>query len=438
VQRSHIIDELSQHMHESDFASGDHLITKGTPGNHMLLIRSGSVRVELDNRNIILSKGAVVGEIALLSGKPRQANVIAETPTKTFILSRDNFQTLMTKHTQLASAMTALMKSRLDADNGFRTVGKYQILEVLGEGGMAIVYNAYDPDLDRHVAIKMLKYEIACKPDFKARFKQEAKTIARFQHPNIVHVFETIEAYATAFIVMEKLQGEDLKQHMQKHGAFDSQQTCRILQQVAKALQYTHNEKNGGIIHRDIKLANILLLQDNSIKLMDFGISSNTNTTSDSVGGTLQYLSPELLKGDPIDGRVDIYALGIVAYFMLACKPPFKITNMQSAIQHHLLETPPAIELTVPSVTPNLIEFITKAMVKNPEDRIFNYDEIIHLLSDEASINEPYDARLHLHFEQKNVKLESLIRDIEKLLHKHKIPNTVALELKEGNYWIEK
>ena len=188
-----VISDITKHMSMHRYEAGEQLIRKGEMGEYMLIIKQGQVKVLLEEKDIALVRGSVLGEMALLTGTSSKADVIAKTETVALALHRDDFQMLMERHTELAAVMTQLMKSRMFGSDGINRLGKYKILSQLGEGGMSIVYNALDTVLGREVAIKMLKYEIASKADFKKRFKQEAVTIAKLTHPNILHVIETID-----------------------------------------------------------------------------------------------------------------------------------------------------------------------------------------------------------------------------------------------------
>jgi len=420
-----IIDDIADRMTMASFTRDEYLIHKGNPGQSMMLIKKGEISVLLDDKVIQLKKGTVIGEMSLLSGKPSQADVIACTDVDVFMLDRNDFQELMSRHTELASVMTALMKSRLAGKQGIKNVGKYQILDQLGEGGMSIVYNAYDPELDREVAIKMLKYEIATSTDFKQRFKQEARTIARLNHQNILHVIETIAEYSTDFIVMEKLKGSNLSHYLKHRGVFEVDQTCHILYQVALALEHANDKKNGGIIHRDVKLSNIILDENGFVKLMDFGIASNDEVVPAHFEGTVLYTAPELLLGRHIDYRVDIYALGITAFAMLTGQTPFASNDINEVIRRQLQDTPPLIESLVPKVTPNLAQFINRALIKDPEQRISDWQEIKALLSTEKNqfidldSSGDRDMAIVIKINSAEVYIPSLLSDLETTLKQH-------------------
>ena len=376
-----IISDIAKHMSIHRYEAGEHLIKRGEPGEYMLIIKQGKVKVGLEDKDIELGKGSVIGEIALLSGTPSKADVVALTGTEALALYRDDFQTLMEQHTELATVMTNLMKSRMFGSDGINRLGKYKILSQLGEGGMSIVYNALDTELGREVAIKMLKYEIASKIDFKKRFKQEAITIAKLTHPNILHVIETIDDYSTSFIVMEKLDGYDLKYYLQEQGVFSGKQTCDIIGQLALALEYAGSKQNGGIIHRDIKPANIVLDYQGNVKLMDFGIATTSDDANKNFEGTILYTAPEVLQKKPFDYRIDVYALAITAYAMLTGKTPFRAPTMLGIAQKTINDEPADIKTLVSDVPDGLAEFIRRALIKDPAQRISNWSEIQALLA---------------------------------------------------------
>ncbi len=420
-----VISHLADRMCMLGFEAGEQMIKEGVPGEYMMLIRQGSVKVCLDQKTIDLGKGDVVGEMSMLSGKPSKADVIAETDVEVLALCREDCRELMAQHASFAQLMTDLMKSRMFGPKGINRLGKYKILDQLGEGGMSVVYNAIDTVLGREVAIKMLKYEIAMQDDFRRRFRQEAITIAQLKHPNILHVIETIEDYSTEFIVMEKLDGYDLKYFIQHQGVFSGEQTCDVIHQVALALEYASNPRNGGIIHRDIKLANIVLDDLGHVKLMDFGIAITSGTIPDNYEGTLSYMAPEILQKKPFDYRIDIYALGITAYAMLTGKTPFVAPKMETIIAQHINEVPPDVETMVEGIPEGLAEFIRRALIKDPDKRISNWNEIQTLLasgragSDDLLANTDMDMALVVKLKTHGIDTALLVKEIEQVLKIH-------------------
>ena len=445
-----IIKNITDRMSISKYTAGDYLIHKGSAGLHMLLIKQGKVSVVLKDKEISLGEGSVLGEMSLLSGKPSKADVIALTDAETFVLERIDFQILMSKHTELAAVMTSLMKSRLSTtdkthktgrylslDDDIRTLGKYSLLGQLGEGSSSIVYNAFDTELEREVAIKMLKYEIATSEDFKRRFKREAKIIARLKHPNILHVIETIQAYSTEFIVMEKLDGYDLNFHLKNKGVFSAERARNIVYQVSMALGHANNDLSGGIIHRDVKLSNIVLDDNDNVKLMDFGISTTNENASEHYEGTVLYMSPELLLQKSIDHRVDIYALGVTAFAMLMGKTPFSSSSIQIIIANHLKNEPANIEEMVPDISSGLAEFIHRSLIKDPEKRISSWLEIQSLLAPSKSdhfkleASSDMDMAIVIKMKSDSIDKDSLLREIRWTLDRHRADYEIETTEKE-------
>ena len=415
---SNVIENMATLMTINTYEADEYLIHKGKPGKHMLLVKQGDVSVMLKDKTVKLDKGAVLGEMALLSGRPSKADVIAQSQTQAFVLEPDDFLEFVSEYSDLASVMNNLMKSRFSAGDEIHILGKYKILEQLGEGGMAIVYNAFDTELEREVAIKMLKYEIATSGDFKQRFKQEAKIIAGLKHPNILHVIETISDYSTEFIVMEKLDGYELNYYLKHQGVFSGEQTSSIIHQVAMALEHANSDLSGGIIHRDVKLSNIVLDDRGHVKLMDFGIATTNNNASEHYEGTVLYMAPELLNKEDIDYRVDIYALGITAFAMLTGKTPFTASTIEQVISNHLEKEAPRIEDLVPDIPAGLAEFIHRSLIKDPAQRISSWLEIEALLSPDKRCNYKLDASsemdsaIIIKMKNGNIDKDELLREI--------------------------
>lgn len=432
-----IIENMAHRMTIKEYAPDEYLIHKGNPGHQMLLIKQGSVSVALEDKNITLGKGTVLGEMSLLSGQPSKADVIAQTDSEAFLLEHNDFQELMSEYSDLAAVMTELMKSRISTGNEIQTLGKYKMLEQLGEGGMSIVYNALDTELEREVAIKMLKYEIASSDDFKQRFKQEAKIIAGLKHPNILHVIETIQDYSTEFIVMEKLDGYDLNYYLKHQGVFSGKKTSDIIYQIALALEHANSELSGGIVHRDVKLSNIVLDDRGHAKLTDFGISTTKKNSTEHYEGTVLYMAPELLLADAIDYRVDIYALGITAFAMLTGKTPFTASTIDGIIDNQLNNEPPKIEDLVPDIPAGLAEFIHRSLIKDPEQRISNWPEIEALLSPETSSNyeldpsSEMDMAVIIKMKDENIDTNELLREIRWMLDRYGVDYEVETAKKE-------
>lgn len=219
---------------------------------------------------------------------------------------------------------------------GKRLDGRYEVQEIIGVGGMSVVYKAYDNVDDRIVAVKILKDEFLQNDDFVRRFKNESKAIAVMSHPNIVKVYDVSFGEKLQYIVMEYVDGITLKEYIQKQGAITWNDALYFTTQILRALQHAHDK---GIVHRDIKPQNIMLLADGHIKVTDFGIArfsrSETKTLTENAIGSVHYISPEQAKGEFTDERADIYSLGVVLYEMLAGRVPF---DADSAVSVALMQ----------------------------------------------------------------------------------------------------
>ena len=246
---------------------------------------------------------------------------------------------------------------------------RYEILEVIGVGGMAVVYKARCHRLNRLVAIKILKDEFSQDGDFRNRFHAEGQAVAMLSHPNIVSVYDVSVADDADYIVMELIDGISLKQYMEKKGVLNWKETLHFAMQIAKALEHAHSR---GIVHRDIKPHNIMVLKNGSVKVADFGIArimSKSNTLTKEALGSVHYISPEQAKGGRVDNRSDLYSLGVVMYEMLAGRPPYDGESpVAVAIQH--INGGALLPTTYnPNMPSGLEQIIMKAMALEPNDR---------------------------------------------------------------------
>lgn len=278
------------------------------------------------------------------------------------------------------------------------TIGKYRLLEALGRGGMAQVYKAYHPQLDRNVAIKILRADLVEQDEFLLRFRREAHAVSGLRHTNIVQVFDFDVQDDLYYMVMELLEGDTLRAHMNEYRVRGQRlpltEVVSILNDVLSGLAYAHSE---GIIHRDIKPANIMLTKKKVAVLTDFGIAqiigSTQYTVSGALMGTLHYMAPEQgLKGQ-CDSRSDIYSLGIVLYEMLTGYTPYDADTPLAILMKHLndpLPLPTQVDPTLPSVLENVV---LKALAKDPDDRFQNAHEMAAALQKSIATDLPAAAR---------------------------------------------
>ncbi len=251
------------------------------------------------------------------------------------------------------------------------TVGSYTIEEKLGQGGMATVYKAYHPRLDRHVAIKVLHPAFKEDQSFLRRFTREAQVVARLEHPNIVPVYDFAEHKGYPYLVMRYIDGETLKDKLSE-GRLSRKEIVHIAQAIAAGLDYAHKQ---GVLHRDIKPSNILLTIGGGVYIADFGLARITQAgestmSQDMIMGTPQYISPEQAKGiQEIDGRTDIYSFGIIVYEMATGQVPFQSDTGYSIIHSQIFDPPPMPSSINDKISPQLEEVLLKVLNKEPEDR---------------------------------------------------------------------
>ena len=282
----------------------------------------------------------------------------------------------------------------MDAYIGKMLDGRYEILEVIGTGGMAIVYKAMDHRLNRQVAVKVLKNDLAQNADFRRRFHDEAQAVAMLSHPNIVSVYDVSHDGDAEYIVMELIDGITLKQYMERRGQLNWREALHFITQIMKGLGHAHSR---GIIHRDIKPHNIMILRDGSVKVADFGIAclvaSAENTLTQEALGSVHYISPEQAKGGHTDARSDIYSAGVVLYEMLTNRLPFEGDSAVSIAIQHISSVPLSPREINPDI-PEALELITmKAMAPDMDKRYPSAEAMLHDLDEfrkNPSINFDY------------------------------------------------
>jgi serine/threonine protein kinase len=253
-----------------------------------------------------------------------------------------------------------------------QTLGPYRIINQIGKGGMATVYKAYQPSVDRYVAIKVLPSQLAESKEFATRFHQEARIIAKLEHPHILPVFDYGESDGVAYFVMRFLEAGTLKEKMEAGRPLPLDEIDRIFNQLADALSYAHSH---GIVHRDLKPANALIDSYGNIFLTDFGIAkllesaSPRLTQTDAIMGTPAYISPEQAQGQPVDQRSDIYSLGIILYEMVTGRVPFMADTPLAIIFKHVSDPLPLPSSIKPDIPASIEQVILKALAKDPKDR---------------------------------------------------------------------
>ena len=264
-----------------------------------------------------------------------------------------------------------------DKYRGMMLDGRYELVELIGSGGMAVVYKAMCHRLNRYVAVKIMRPELAKNEKFRRRFQTESQAIAKLSHPNIVGVYDVSRTDHIEYIVMELIDGITLKQYLQDHGPIDAAQAVDFSLQIARALSHAHGK---GIVHRDIKPQNILVVDNGVVKVADFGIANLQSEVPDVENeaiGSVHYISPEQARGLPVDGRSDIYSLGIVMYEMLSGKLPFDGDDDRTVALKHLSAVPTPLREIAPSVPEALEKIVMKAMNASLDERYQTADALV-------------------------------------------------------------
>jgi eukaryotic-like serine/threonine-protein kinase len=255
-----------------------------------------------------------------------------------------------------------------------KKLGRYDLIRVLGKGAMGVVYEGRDPNLDRRVAIKTVKVENLtpeATAEYEARFRTEARSAARLQHPNIVSVYDSDQHGDIAYLVMEYVQGDDLKHHLDSGVRYPLEQSVKMMRDLLAALDYAHTQ---GVIHRDVKPGNLLIEPGGRLKLTDFGVarlqdSGEATRTLGTMVGTVKYMSPEQVQGRPIDARSDLFSAGVVLYQLLTDHRPFDGDNDFSVIQQIIGDAPLAPSLFNPRLPAAIDAVVARALAKDREER---------------------------------------------------------------------
>ncbi|MFQ5471002.1 MAG: protein kinase [Gammaproteobacteria bacterium] len=298
------------------------------------------------------------------------------------------------------------------------TLGKYQILETIGRGGMGVIYKAHDPDMDRSVAIKTVRTDFldeAEKQDLLKRFRGEAKAYGRLLHPNIVACYSCDEIDDLVYIVMEYVDGESLQQQLNRGKKFTIENTIAIIGQLLDALEYSHTHH---VIHRDIKPGNIMILPDGKMKVTDFGVAKVDSTHLTQTGhvvGSPDYMSPEQFQGKSADNRSDLYSVGVIFYQLLTGKKPFEGPDLGAVLHNVLNQTPEKPSTIGEDIPPLLDAIVMTAISKSAKDRYQTADEFKNALSalSRETANEGQAAEPTINISQTEISRSYLLNSLD-------------------------
>jgi serine/threonine protein kinase len=397
--------------------------------------------VEKDGREHPIARlraGDIIGEIALLTGEPRTAHVDAETNVKLWGISRAQFDAMCEERPDVRNFLTELVSNRFSAERmtAERTVGKYVVNEIVGRGGWSIVYRGIHSSLNMPVAIKMLKHDMAMEPEFSEKFRYEAKTIGHLNHENIVKVYDIEELYRTIFIVTEYLEGVPLDSILGKMPRLPLARVLDILLQVCAGLEYAHKQ---GIVHQDIKPANIFIQWDNRVKILDFGLACPPGTIDCEIPGTVFYMSPEQVEGERIDERTDVYSLGLTAFELTTGQRPFPEDDLMKVMHLHVNEDVPDPRSLIPDLPDEMCNFIKHATQRDPAARYKSISEVIddlELLAKKMGI----EVQPQLKEQRKMISLSLFYQDHHELALKQLVEdfgrelNLIGAELRAAEF----
>ena len=364
--------------------TGQRFIRQGEPGETCFVVQRGTCTVRVEKSGQLhtvgrIGAGEIVGEMAILTGEPRSAHVDADSAMQLWSLERAQFERLAAIHPELRIFLTEILADRLSTRKltAERTIGKYLVTDIVGRGGYSLVYKGVHTGLDMPVAVKMMKHDMAMNDEFLAKFHQEARTIAAFNHENIIKVYDIEARFRTVFIIMEMVEGQTIRDmiRQQKSLAFD--RIADLLVQVCEGLAYAHRR---GIVHRDVKPSNMFVCRDGRLKILDFGLACPTGTENLDFSGSIPYMSPEEIEGEAVDQRTDLYSLGIMAYEMVTGQRPFPEQDLVALMDMHLSQDVPDPAKIRPDVPDRLRTLILKACARNPEHRYPDVELVLEAL----------------------------------------------------------
>ena len=377
----HAFCDLLNCFQQENFRRGDRIIRQGDPGDYLYVLQQGicsvSIETEGEAHNIDqIQDGGIFGEMAVITGEPRSAHVDAETDVICWKLSKQDFESVADKYPDIRYFLTELVASRFDSSchTPDRTVGKYVIKRKIGKGGWSIVYKGLHEVLNFPVAIKMMRHDMAQNTEFADRFRNEAQLIAGMDQRNIVNVYDIEECYRTIFIIMEYLEGNPLDLILQQKGRLPVSRALNFVVQTCLGLSYAHQR---GIIHQDIKPANLFILPKDRLKILDFGLACGAGSEEFCFLGTLHYTSPEQVMGDPVGPYTDLYSLGITAYEMVTGVRPFPEDDLNALVDMHVSQDIPDPAELVPDLPEPFRKFIIKSTRRTLGQRYQNADEAL-------------------------------------------------------------
>jgi CRP-like cAMP-binding protein len=364
--------------------AGERVAMQGEISDTSYIIQRGSCLVLVEKDGILhpsghRTRGDMIGITSVLTGEPQRAHIEAETDLELWVLNKGFFDKITNEDPDMVEFLTEVVASRFHSKRPIsdRQIGKYVATDIIGTGAYSIVYRGYHSGLNMPVAIKMMKHDLALNPDFQSSMLNEAKTIAKLRHENIITVHDIEERFKTTFIVMEHLDGTSLRDMLSAMKRIPLKSAVNYLVQICQGLQYAHEHK---IVHQDIKPGNIFILPNDKIRILDFGLASPFGSEGLMIGSPY-YMAPEQVECFPVDNRTDIYSLGITAYEMVTGEKPFQSDDVWEMTHLRVDNDIPDPQKISPELPKALREFILKSCSRIPADRYSNMGEALDALA---------------------------------------------------------
>jgi len=372
-------------------------ISQGDETDEAYIIKRGSCIIVVEKNGTLhpvdhRGEGDILNMSALFTGEPVNSHIEAETDMELWVLKKSIFEKLQKNDPDLWDFLTEIVADRFDSQRPIseRTIGRYVATDIIGRGGYSIVYKGFDSHSNKPVAIKMLRHNMFADSDFLDKFRNEAKIVASFHHENIIIVFDISERFQTAFIIMEYLDGESVQAMMNRKKKIAYKDATNFLIQACKAIDYAYKQ---GVLHKDINPENLMVIDQNRIKLLDFGLASFVHEEDDLLDGTFSYLAPEILKGESASLKSEIYSLGITGFEMIVGKRPYPETNPAIFAKMRCEKEIPSPQEILPGLPDSLQRFIVKACRINPDERYADMGQAISDLSRAVKKNELKPAK---------------------------------------------
>jgi CRP-like cAMP-binding protein len=378
-----ILAKIEEKLESTNFSSGDYLIRQGDPGDGLYFLTDGHVSVRSsdqishDQEIARCGPSSILGEMSLLTDQPRTADVVAVTDVSARFLPLSMFQELASSFPIIGQVLTQLLAQRLghrdhDALSG-KSFGRYRIIQRLGRGGMAIVYEAMDEQTGTTVALKMMSHRLVYDANALKLFQSEARLIETFEHAHIIRMLGRFKAFRSFFIVLEFCDGVSLDHFVRQNGPLSEEQFRKVIAQLASALSYAHSK---GVVHRDVKPSNIILTSSGDVKLMDFGLAKPVESadaaSSNLISGTPRFMAPEQLQGDRANTCADLFSLGCTAWKLLTGNDLITETRFFDIEKRHRNWVLPVTT----QFAPGIAEFLTACLQADPVCRSVDLDAV--------------------------------------------------------------